>query len=147
MQKDEIKNVKPLLQQHNVVRSVYYTPTIEEFHLGFEYEICSNDHADIWEKCIFDGTERFDVIESQINLFRVKILDKEDIESIGITLSQIEGDSYEWEWKLKDKNGVGIGSFNDDCNNNIELYGCNFRIKNKCELKIVLRQLGVVVQS
>ena len=67
----------------------YYTPSIEEFRVGFECEIL-NGYGE-WFKIIFDKchlyndlkfTDKFDNLE---NAFRVKFLDKEDIESLGFT--------------------------------------------------------------
>ncbi len=57
---------------------------------------------------------------------------------------EIEGDSYDWEWDIKDKDGVSIGTFHDDDDGFVELYGCNFMIRNKNEFKVVLRKLGCV---
>lgn len=55
----------------------YYTPTIEEFHVGFEYEI---DYGDEWvSETQFDGFLHNKKLEN----IRVKYLDKEDIESLG----------------------------------------------------------------
>lgn len=93
----------------------YYTPSIEEFHVGFEYEHCHSsisfvtlnfktgekenrtEPKKIWEKSIFSGNE-FDVWKSSFRFndslkdgqIRVKYLDKEDIESLGFMQ---EGDS------------------------------------------------------
>lgn len=83
----------------------YYTPTIEEFHVGFEYEYKSEDgsystFADSkgeWKKKIFNNEAEYDYeeltefqsIESALQDeykrygdVRVKHLDKEDIESL-----------------------------------------------------------------
>ena len=84
------------------MESKYYTPSIEEFHVGFEYEEKSSG---LWAKQIYNNyspvltgvlTEKykqfriehlynFDTIENyiQCELIRVKYLDKEDIESLG----------------------------------------------------------------
>lgn len=62
----------------------YYTPEIEEFHIGFEYEF--NVGNTTWTKFIFDLDRPDKVLENfKLNpqLFRVKYLDKEDIESLG----------------------------------------------------------------
>lgn len=66
----------------------YYTPTIEEFHIGFEYE--TNYLKDDWVKKVltsedsgyFFETYKTDAVNVE---FRVKLLDREDIESLGWT--------------------------------------------------------------
>ena len=76
--------------------SKYYIPTIEEFHVGFNYEIWEKKlvYDKVWKfrvnKYIFNEkqvTQTFfnynfteDLREDKI---RVKLLDKEDIESLG----------------------------------------------------------------
>ena len=68
----------------------YYTPSIEEFRVGFEYEVYVPE-KELWSK------ETFYLDASHINLVkyvniqtentlkkvRVKYLDREDIESLG----------------------------------------------------------------
>lgn len=73
----------------------YYTPSISEFHFGFEYEILSSDieengSAGSYNKRTFevgsdDGFNGFGNLITQLNagLVRVKYLDKEDIVSLG----------------------------------------------------------------
>lgn len=73
----------------------YYTPELEEFHKGFEFEsnyvLFSNDLE--WKPIIFGGNNRLmddlpwfysayenDAVPTE---FRVKYLDREDIESLG----------------------------------------------------------------
>jgi hypothetical protein len=97
----------------------YYTPTIEEFHIGFEYEHLSSNFPDINNKffkpCIYDYSmasllwERM-IVNKEGNLIkelvpailkvieskqcRVKFLDKSDIESLGweeFTYKTIDG--------------------------------------------------------
>ena len=76
--------------------NLYYTPTIEEFHVGFEYEYNSSDKKH-WTTCIIDKRDMtssnmdwcspnwiedvFNQIET--NGVRVKTLDQSDIESLG----------------------------------------------------------------
>src|SRR5690606_29619740 len=68
----------------------YYTPEIEEFYVGFEYERfipkSNSTEEECWEKLSMSinylSLEELDneIIEKEI---RVKYLDKEDIESFG----------------------------------------------------------------
>ena len=65
----------------------YYTPTIEEFHSGFEYEFLMQYlNFYMWQKRVVEPDHRsfenyFNYIEN--NSIRVKYLDREDIESLG----------------------------------------------------------------
>ena len=62
----------------------YYIPSIDEFHVGFEYEWkCDGTKTD-WNKSICDNVMiPLDVDCQRVNDYRVKYLDKEDIESLG----------------------------------------------------------------
>jgi len=66
----------------------YYTPEISEFHIGFRYEAKNNETFE-WEKVIqisgFAGSEHYDrdLINLANDQFRVKCLDKQDIEELG----------------------------------------------------------------
>lgn len=61
----------------------FYTPDLEDFHIGFEYEYKYND-ARSWTKKVFgpDSFLHLDEIETK-DFCRVKYLDREDIESLG----------------------------------------------------------------
>jgi len=90
----------------------YYTPEIEEFYVGFEYEwddsmisqsLAIREPAQ-WHKSIFWGEETketFSIINRSIEVgdVRVKHLDKADIEELGFTegtghYSQIERELF-----------------------------------------------------
>jgi len=69
----------------------HYTPTIDEFHDGFEYERMNGDR---WEEAEFDSTDgwgtlahgyenEYEEIDKGLRTVRVKHLDREDIESLG----------------------------------------------------------------
>ena len=133
----------------------YYTPTIEEFHVGFEYEeetIIYTDkgwftHKDLgWEKKIFDSTSYMEnyYLSERVKrglvgkcdpTIRVKYLDREDVESLGF--AQTVEDQYtldDIEFLIDDDLFVQI--IKDD--------GFLFQgtIKNKSELKRVLKMIG-----
>lgn len=71
----------------------FYTPKIEEFRVGFEYELSFIDedrnYKNSWQKKTFelDGSwlNVHEDLEEELNCgrFRVKRLDREDIESLG----------------------------------------------------------------
>ena len=119
----------------------YYTPTIEEFHAGFECEVAIPPLGK-WEKHTILPYENFKGIQELLYSkdkaagIRVKCLDKEDIEELG------------WEWI--DENTFYIKkdslSFNPD-NHYLTItriigntMGTYFHgtIKNKSELKTLM---------
>lgn len=137
--------------------SRYYTPTIEEFHVGFEYEIWDdmNDGDYQWFPTIFGGiigklsalqySVDITVVNNILNQggIRVKYLDREDIESLGFKyLGRGDREIYvrgEWElqtfvypvFQVRVTNNVGSTRF------------FNGELKNKSELKRILKQIGV----
>ena len=144
----------------------YYTPEIEEFHMGFEFEV--NDTDEGWTKEIFCSGEgrKIDSISKLTEFswstlgiikfedaYRVKYLDKEDVESLGFTTNklkywEIQDDSiiyklknytlvfwhsaYKSKYKtnvyIRQETGLGQHCFKGE-------------IKNKSELKRLLKQL------
>lgn len=70
--------------------NLYYTPTIEEFYVGFDYEIKIKDNwrkksttiSDFSPISDYDGMS---ILEEDLisNIIRVKTLDQSDIESLG----------------------------------------------------------------
>jgi len=133
----------------------YYTPQPEEFHLNFEFETnnCSTLPKDEQEwkqhKCgsvdipIYDLTYSVPNKEKDArnNAYRVKYLDKEDIEFLGwkyVWFDKGEMDFTKDEWQTSyfiDTNRMQI-------NKGDAVY---FRgiIKNKSELKKLMIQLGI----
>jgi hypothetical protein len=169
-------------------KSKYYTPLIEEFCEGFEYEIITGYpvtregdkikfHHDKYEyeKKIFELPDlndlpkegnKFCSWQSFAELTRVKYLDKADIEELGFTsgighISQADrellfGDLVESYYLQKDHNTYFISYFKDKdrkiliyiYNNQTMEFGEFYRlfngiIKNKTELKKLLKQLGI----
>lgn len=136
----------------------YYTPSIEEFHVGFEYEYipCENNVFTTWEKRIFnkDSFEGLTTWYSYIfnsNRIRTKYLDKEDIESLCIKeedkdvfLLKNDFDETEYDILLRidyEKHFVEIMDRGDGFNSEYFFQGT---IKNKSELKKVLQMIGVL---
>jgi len=144
----------------------YYTPSIKEFHVGFEFEfsdyVSSPKEPSEWHKGnfgsntahIFDQESWEYHLEDQINKghIRVKYLDKEDVESLGFkyekhyTFKKYIDNKYN-----KTKTLIRIEyDWNNHSNVLIEFYnqnnftnGMSFIIKNKSELRILLKQLGI----
>ena len=143
----------------------YYIPTIEEFHVGFEYEEKSSG---IWTKRIYDGINPIlktssdnSSIQDYINceICRVKYLDSEDIKILGFypvipVNVDVKSDYNVTHWAtnlyadsmqiLKDypyTNNMYSISFGNPGRNKILFDGV---IKNKSELKQILKMIGVV---
>lgn len=147
----------------------YYTPTIEEFHVGFEYEYFDSIYSR-WRTYILyeeytlptqDMLEDYNPFWQTKNLssFRVKYLDREDIESLGLKFDDIRcDDNYnEWECYFSISNeikfGISVKKSEEDIPY-ISIYPDHktsehliFRftgyIKNKSELKKLMKQLGI----
>ncbi len=136
----------------------YYVPSIEEFHVGFEYEEFSNRNE--WFKNDFgdsNGEFNNELTECNWNInrnkLRVKYLDKEDIESLGwIFEKQHPGlndmtfshSNREIMLEFEDFNDIlpfNVRIWEGDCMNEINYF--NGKIKNKSELIKLMKQLGI----
>lgn len=142
----------------------YYHPSIEELYFGFECErnnISENEfHAGLcnWEPCIIDHQNLIQLgVYSEWRLqgrFRVKYLDREDIESLGFIHKEDRGmsENYGSIYIKKDprfekanitiRYWVTTGAYRL----RIEIInGCIFdgNIKNKSELKKLLEWLKI----
>jgi len=139
----------------------YYTPKIEEFHVGFEYEFKHSDSND-WVK--YDNPEfNFEREDCCLGMdrtqFRVKYLDREDIESLGFDRTVKTNFGLEYLF-YEDKNykyclyqtELEVIIFKA-CKNTSWLFPPQFSeeykpifsgtIKNKSELKRVMEQLTI----
>jgi hypothetical protein len=140
----------------------YYTPEIEEFHVGFEYEMLQKSE---WIKDTYLCNSKlgvtFDDMPELAKLSRVKYLDREDIESLGFEKDL--GERY--RRKVDDNliyNIIEIVPYytmrQDERENLVRIYFIKqindfeqlarseiFRgdIKNKSELKKVLKMIGL----
>lgn len=127
----------------------YYTPEIKEFHVGFECEILGynpkkrldKNFKKEWDKIIY-SLEDFIYLEEKniLSNFRVKYLDKEDIESLGF--KNISGN-----WYYDDKTYQIIGDYKslEISKGEHEFRKILFKgiIKNKSELKKLMKQLNI----
>ena len=127
----------------------YYTPRIEDFYVGFEFVLWLNNSywskPRVWD---YKTTDSLKQIEQDINNQQVKVkyLDKEDIESLSWH-TEDNGECYNktnafdiyglypWEWNKGIQNQYKI-ILNDDT----LFLGI---IKNKSELKVLLKQLNI----
>tara|TARA_R110002096_G_scaffold382312_1_gene576204 strand:+ start:5593 stop:6036 length:444 start_codon:yes stop_codon:yes gene_type:complete len=142
----------------------YYTPEIEEFHVGFEFEFQGVDghwnptgwdkytigtkdgEVGIWraslnlvQKCYNGGEESIEPLH-----FRVKHLDREDIESLGF---ELDGFMYFSTNSFRiSKCSLEYGEHQYEISENKQsVWFPRFigTIKNKSELKKVLKMIGL----
>ncbi len=132
----------------------YYTPTIEEFHVGFEYGIFEykfpNRNEGGWRKSMITPkhirVENREYLEENLSLFRVKCLDREDIESLGFECTNdhigfltFKKQGCIIELAPKNPNEAPVVRITRDSSSS-KFEGT---IKNKSELKRILKQLGI----
>lgn len=162
------KNVY-VMREVDINENKYYTPTIEEFHVGFEYAHVNSKNESGWEILSFcdlfedpDWNELYFVNEAiKRGNVRVKYLDREDIESLGFEIDFAEGNFIDFDLNRTGYTNSYSGTYNVKTHEfNIEWSGYSdahfvedehpgFRgtIKNKSELKVLLKQLGICYQS
>jgi hypothetical protein len=130
-----MKSIHGIYKEKKMKKNKYYTPEIEEFHVGFEYE---NYYNDIWHSKEFgESADTLRHLTDYPN--RVKHLDREDIESLGGVHDT--GDCYDFgeRWMVSWFSHDGRVEIYDEENEN----GFSGTIKNKSELKKLLKQLGI----
>jgi hypothetical protein len=143
------------------MKNKYYTPAIDEFYVGFEYEVAEIKSADlitgeqehkIWVHKFYDQGDLidlyynykpdFDSVTFDKTKLRVKYLDQKDIESLGFketeTMNFFELDNKQESYLnwYPETNRVEIGD--NECSG-----GFSGTIKNKSELVKLLKQLGI----
>jgi len=127
----------------------YYTPDISEFHIGFEFEsnytLFSKDRE--WTKHTLDHNDGWFWEEWYVDAvpteFRVKYLDREDIESLGF--EEVPNVPIDWfekdDWRLyKQGTEVSIKKAGEAFHIHFGIF--EGVIKNKSELKKVLKMIG-----
>ena len=151
----------------------YYTPTIEELHDGFEIELNGKGVEGLnWFKRIVQPDEivlyamyidprrmswfdvKMGIVPKPEHNIRVKYLDKEDIESLGWEYVEDRGMSENYGYSfLKEVSFLSGGNayyklryWTPNNRLRIEVIGSptfDGTIKNKSELKVLLKQLGI----
>jgi hypothetical protein len=138
----------------------YYKPKLEEFHVGFEYELRSNVYPvdEFWrfpvKKMEFTETTCKDI--NTLNRFaldlydgdiRVKYLDNEDILSLGWADGDLQGlGGYIRNWGTN----IEYQLYYDPSNQYLQVYDFfsnpifQGKIKNKSELKRLMYQLEII---
>lgn len=142
-------------------KTKYYTPDIEDMHVGIEY-ILSDNQGREYKKTMAVDSDLKD-IDHDINkgAITIKCLDKDDLISLGYTEEEDEffnDDEFEFT-RVKTIIGLGTGDdkkikiIHTTGDNNVFIYSRENRgreetlfdgtIKNKSELKKLLKQLGL----
>ncbi len=122
----------------------YYTPTVEEFHQGFDYEIeitkwTNGGKEKEWQQLTYNISYNLPYGTT----CRVKYLDKEDIESLGW---KGNGNSYlhsEGKFRLVIESFDNYQTILIETLGGLKYYGYLESIKNKSELKKLMKQLGI----
>lgn len=124
----------------------YYTPTIEEFHHGFIVQT-NWDNDGNWKDDIYDNNHGTCDLAEQLNMFRVKYLDREDVESCGWKYIEVPdapftSDNYysykdviEFRMRLSGVTTI----YSEDSDASYFIGG----IKNKSELKKLMSMLNI----
>lgn len=158
------------LNKQAMEKEKYYNPQIEEFHVGFEYDQASYGGKLVvgapikkeWITTRIDDSFDFNCIWDLFNEaknkqdLRVKYLDKGDIESLGFKLHrevELETGKYNEYMKSVHTNAVLAKSYDifilnkgtniivNSVYSHSRFYGI---IKNKSELKVLLKQLNII---
>jgi len=131
-------------------KNKYYQPKIEEFHIGFEYEIFEDFDMlpkKEWMKQVYGDNghnpENMDFVSVNcLEKFRVKYLDREDIESL-----EWSDKKHPYQYKLGDLQEYELGYYDSahsviyiEKDGNEIFVGI---IKNKSELKKLMKQLRI----
>jgi hypothetical protein len=127
----------------------YYTPSIEEFHIGFEYE-WSEEGRKIW---IEEQADQDDVSLAYSSYeetpdiypdeYRVKYLDREDIESLGFVYNEeyiYYTPTRNFQLNHKETHQYNLRVI-DEQHGEVIFIGY---IKNKSELRRLLKQLKII---
>ena len=147
----------------------YYTPKIEEFHVGFEIEVYNQSTSSWYKKtCTIESIQE-DIISvcgaagmnwsldgedenHPSSRTRVKYLDKDDIEDCGFILTGKPNDSKYYFRDVDDMLSITVRvGFYKNGGNNLHLYEFigdrietlfSGEIKNKTELKTLLKKIN-----
>jgi hypothetical protein len=124
----------------------YYSPKIEELHIGFECEIDQSEINKNFKWCEYVIGTDYETItiaravsEVNKNGIRIKYLDRQDIESFGFKLFENMPSRFHYNKYELDVDYLNVIRIEYDCN-----YIFKGRIKNKSELKKLLIQLEII---
>lgn len=128
----------------------FYTPELEEFHSGFEFEFF---YKNTWHKHSLDGKPivhheldefKDDLMKIAHAITRVKHLDREDIESFGWKPLNNNFDFFELgDFRLTVEDNLQILINHKDGVYDHSDNGFHGTIKNKSELRKLMKQLNI----
>lgn len=128
------------------MKNKYYTPTLNEFFDGFEYECFDL----VWNKTTFDFRD-LEVIDDEIRegKIRVKHLDIQDIESLGWEISKIQRNPKTTCFEKSDTAfrfvlEIDIDSVKIDAYLDFKIPMFIGSVKNKSELYKLMQMLNLV---
>jgi len=133
----------------------YYTPAIEEFHVGFECQVVQEGQ---WITVMPFESGTLAYVERSLNedSCRVKYLDRDDIESFGFEFQELKWNKVSEERTFKSAKytilffGFYTTTVNTHLKGRLTIYSeqedilFDGRVKNKSELKRILTQTGVI---
>mgnify|MGYP003654653281 CR=1 FL=1 len=130
------------------MKDKYYTPEIEEFCVGFEFEL---REGVIWNKITSDIQIQYALhLPGRVlkDFIRVKYLDREDIESLGLEhIGAYWFESKKLNCRIRKWKELEIDIYKNWSDINLaeqdELRCFRGNIKNKSELKVILKQLNI----
>lgn len=149
------------------MQNKYYTPKIEEFHLGFLYEIKDVEQSakvgeDVWHTLPYNGNPKFYVLDSLIEQEEVKVkyLYKEDIEDFGFKETHVPDEECDLvpgytfnksnilHYVLYVEEGKYVitenKTYDEESGNHFTEVVFKGVIKNKSELHTLLKQLNII---
>ena len=147
-----------IIESKKIETSKYYTPSLEEFYIGFECEFFNRMQENEWIKEMCDADTLSIALDSYehgtiewgddfTQTFRVKYLDREDIESLGFKYCKESDLATIYSYKdyfiaYYNSGHISITEMGEMCRRDTILF--NGRIKNKSELKRILKMIGVI---
>jgi hypothetical protein len=112
----------------------YYTPEIEEFYIGFEFEFKTIKQNDWVKRKITKSDSVLSILLTSD--VRVKHLDRQDIEECGWKIKKDFG------FEFYEKNGFSLHFYPNE-EKNICILMTKFIIKNKSELQKLMKMLNI----
>jgi hypothetical protein len=117
----------------------HYTPKIEEFYIGFEYEELVNN---IWQHSTIDVVAEIEFVEYSMDVVKVKYLDITDIKTlcdiVDINTTVITAITKDLKYKIIYNTNTHYLDIRHDRYNQVRFEGY---IKNKSELLDILNKI------
>lgn len=136
----------------------YYAPSSEEFYIGFEYQEGNSairDNITEWLDNVVEDKLHLKLLFDGYTHFRVKYLDRKDIESLGFNYTKASGFRGNKLYFEKESHGIILspGIYEDDFYD-VHIYQDSIlglpvltrffgEVKNKSELKKLLKMLNI----